>query len=77
SFWRARAEVATRLPGARLGLFADAAWAGPRDEWGSGRPLRGIGVGASLLDGILRLDVARALDAPRGWRVALYLDGLL
>jgi hypothetical protein len=35
------------------------------------------GVGASFLDGLFRLDLARALRAPRGWRVDFYMDGAL
>lgn len=79
SFWRGRAEVATSLPFARLALFSDIGWAGPADAdaWRAARPLYSAGVGVSLLDGIVRVDVARALRAPTGWRAHLYLDGLL
>ncbi|HYW11346.1 MAG TPA: BamA/TamA family outer membrane protein [Longimicrobium sp.] len=77
SFWRARAEVATPLPAARLVLFSDAGWAGPRDGWDFDPPLLSAGVGASVLDGLIRLDVSRALRSPTGWRVDLYLDGSL
>jgi hypothetical protein len=38
-----------------------------------GRPLSGVGVGASLLDGMLRLDVARGLYPRKQWRVDLSL----
>jgi hypothetical protein len=34
------------------------------------------GVGASLLDGIFRLDLARALREPKGWRLHLYMGGV-
>jgi hypothetical protein len=37
----------------------------------------GAGVGASFLDGLLRIDLARALKSPKGWRLDLYLDGIL
>jgi hypothetical protein len=40
-------------------------------------PLIGVGVGASLLDGLFRIDVTRALVGPRGWRVDFYTDGML
>ena len=36
-----------------------------------------FGVGGSFLDGLIRIDVARALRAPTGWRLHLYLDGVL
>jgi len=77
AFWRGRAEVATSLPGARLVLFSDAGWAGDRRDFRVGRPLYSAGVGASLLDGYFRLDLARALRRPTGWRLDLYLDGIL
>jgi len=76
SFWRARAEVATGFAGARLGLFSDAGWAGPRDAFALDDPAVSVGVGASLLDGIVRFDVARGVRKGNGWRVHLYLDGL-
>ncbi|HEX6040175.1 BamA/TamA family outer membrane protein [Longimicrobium sp.] len=77
SFWRARGEVATPLPAARLVLFSDAGWAGARDAWDFDPPLLSAGVGASFLDGLIRVDLARALRSPTGWRVDLYLDGSL
>ena len=77
AFWRARAEVATPLPAARLVLFSDAGWVGDRDGWDFDPPLLSAGVGASFLDGLVRLDLARALRAPTGWRVDLYLDAAL
>ena len=77
SFWRARAEVATPLPAARIVLFGDAGWAGARDAWEFDPPLVSAGIGASFLDGLIRLDLARALRSPTGWRVDLYLDGSL
>ena len=39
--------------------------------------LCGAGIGASFLDGLVRIDLARALRAPTGWRVEFYFDGLL
>ena len=77
SFWRARAELANRLPAARLALFSDVAWAGPRDAFAASRPLVSAGVGASFLDGLLRVDLARALRAPTGWRLEIYSDAIL
>jgi len=57
--------------------FSDIGWAGPRDAFTRGRPLIGSGVGASLLDGLVRMDLSRALRAPTGWRFDLYFDGRL
>lgn len=77
SFWRARAELGTPLPAARLVVFSDAGWAGARDGWDFDPPLLSAGVGASFLDGLVRIDVARALRSPTGWRADLYLDAPL
>ncbi len=77
AFWRTRAELATSFPAARVAFFGDAGWAGPRDGVRAGRPLYSAGIGASFLDGYIRMDLARALRAPTGWRLDLYLDGIL
>ena len=77
SFWRARVELASRAAGARLALFGDAGWAGPRAGFAKQAPLLAWGVGASFLDGLVRLDVARGVRWPAGWRVDLYWDGAL
>lgn len=76
-FWRARVEVANASPGARIAVFSDAGWAGEGRALSTGRPLYAVGVGASFLDGILRVDLARGLAAPKGWRMDLYVDGIL
>ncbi|HEY6222903.1 MAG TPA: hypothetical protein VIW26_03915 [Gemmatimonadales bacterium] len=76
-FWRVRVEVASSSPGARLAVFSDAGWAGEGRALSAGRPLYAVGAGASFLDGILRVDLARGLAAPQGWRVDLYVDGIL
>jgi len=36
-----------------------------------------VGIGGSLLDGLVRMDIARALRAPTGWRLELYVDGII
>ncbi|HEX8394313.1 MAG TPA: BamA/TamA family outer membrane protein [Longimicrobium sp.] len=77
SFWRARAELATPTPAARLVLFSDAGWVGARDAWRGDPSLLSAGIGASLLDGLIRLDLSRAIREPKGWRVDLYLDAAL
>ncbi len=76
SFWRGRVELATGAPGARVSLFSDVGWAGPRDAWNLHDPLASVGVGVSLLDGFLRADVARGVRRGSGWGVHFYLDGL-
>jgi hypothetical protein len=77
AFWRTRAELGLGLPAARVALFTDAGRAGPRDDLLQARPLRSAGVGLSALDGLVRVDLARALDGPRGWRLHFQLDSVL
>jgi hypothetical protein len=77
SYWRGRLEVGTTFPAARLTGFSDIGWAGPRSDFGNGRPLIGAGIGASFIDGLVRMDLSRALRAPTGWRFDLYFDGRL
>jgi hypothetical protein len=71
--WITRSEVGTKFGAARPVLFFDAGWAGPRAAFGQGRTLRGAGAGLSLLDGLLRFDLARDLSRGGGWRADLYL----
>ena len=77
AFWRARAELANRWPAARVVLFADVGRAALRDHLSLARPLAGVGVGASFLDGLVRLDLARAVRTPTGWRLDFYTDAAL
>ncbi len=77
AFWRARVEVANRVPAARLALFCDVGRAAPRDHLSLAQPLVGAGIGASFLDGLMRIDLARALRSPKGWRLDFYMDGAL
>jgi hypothetical protein len=77
AYWRGRVEVANAFPGFRLAAFSDIGWAGDRGAFRYGKPLLGSGVGASILDGLIRLDLARGMRAPTGWRFDLYFDGRL
>ena len=72
--WRGRFEIATAVPVLRLALFSDVGWAGPRESLTTGRPLLSAGIGITLLDGLARLDLARAITTPTGWRIGLQLD---
>lgn len=76
SFWHARAEVASGFAGARIGVFTDAGWVGPRRDLVLDDPWVAVGVGTSLLDGLIRFDVARSVRRDRRWKLYLYLDGL-
>ena len=77
AFWRARLELANRWPAARVVLFADVGRAGPRENLSIARPLAGVGVGASFVDGLIRLDLTRAVRTPTGWRLDFYTDAAL
>jgi hemolysin activation/secretion protein len=77
AFWRARLELANRWPAARVVLFADVGRAGPREQLSLARPLAGVGVGASFMDGLIRLDLTRAIRTPTGWRLDFYTDAAL
>ena len=39
--------------------------------------LYSIGLGASLLDGLIRMDISRGLVTPASFRFDLYLDAIL
>jgi hypothetical protein len=77
AFWRARAELGNRWPGARVVLFSDVARADSRDRLSLANPLASVGVGVSVMDGLFRVDLARALRSPTGWRLDLYSDAAL
>lgn len=57
-------------------LFADLGWAGDRSDFGRPGPAASVGAGLSVLDGLFRVDVARAVEDGEGWRVHLYRGGL-
>jgi hypothetical protein len=75
AFWMARAEIGAHSVAFRPIAFADLGWAGDRNQWKiNGRPMSGAGVGASFLDGLLRIDLARGLYPAKQWRLDLYLE---
>lgn len=73
---RGRLELARSFNFGSIVVFGDGGWAGetaPRlDE-----ALFSAGAGLSVLDGVVRVDLARALRATTGWSVELYLDAIL
>lgn len=77
AYWWGRAEVGNSFPAFRLTAFTDIGWAGDRGQFGSGRALIGGGIGGSILDGLIRMDLARAFSNPKGWRFEFYFDGIL
>ena len=75
AFWLARAELAHGVGVLRPVVFGDLGWAGDRTKWREvGQPVSGAGVGTSIMDGLVRFDVARGIYPEKGWRVNAYLD---
>jgi hypothetical protein len=75
SYWLTRVELGPRSVAFKPVVFYDMGWAGDRSDWGhEGRPLSGAGAGMSFLDGLIRLDVAHAIQPGRSWRVNSYLN---
>ena len=78
SFVRGRVEVARTYEFVGASVFGDAGWAGPVGEFDAGEVLYGVGVGMSILDGLVRFDLSQGLKGPkRDFRVELYLDHIL
>jgi hypothetical protein len=77
AFWLTRVEVGTRSRALRPVVFYDAGWAGRREAFAGSAPLRGAGVGLSVLDGLFRIDVARGLSTGARWRTDLYFTAPL
>ncbi len=76
AYWFGRAELGWGTSKLRPIVFGDIGWAGDRHDWRSpGRPISGAGVGASVLDGLIRFDLSRGIHPDRGWRADMYLQG--
>jgi hypothetical protein len=75
SFWMSSAELGMGWPGFRKIVFGDLGWAGSRTNFAHpGRPLSGAGVGASFMDGLIRIDVAKGIYPEKAVRTNLYLE---
>ena len=78
SFARGRVEVSRLFELGSSILFGDVGWAGDRSDIDRDDILYGVGLGGSLLDGLIRLDFSHGLKGPhKGFRVDLYLDAIL
>jgi len=70
AFWMGRSEIALSGGAVKPVIFADVGWAGDRRNFSSpGRPMSGAGIGLSVLDGLLRFDVARGLYPQKATRL--------
>jgi hypothetical protein len=75
TFWTSSLELGTRNVGFRKIAFADLGWAGSRDSVSHpGRPLSGAGVGASFMDGLIRVDLAKGIYPEKSVRANLYVE---
>ncbi|HEX6047656.1 MAG TPA: ShlB/FhaC/HecB family hemolysin secretion/activation protein, partial [Gemmatimonadaceae bacterium] len=75
AFWLGRAELGYAFPVVRPAIFGDIGWVGSRDALDQiGRPLSGAGVGASIMDGLVRFDVSRGFYPRKQWRVDMYIE---
>lgn len=74
---RGRAELARTFSFGAISLFSDYAWAGSLDTYRARDGFYAVGVGLSVLDGLIRLDAAYGLKQPTDFRIDLYLDGAL
>jgi hypothetical protein len=68
-------ELGTSSPGIRKIVFGDLGWAGSRRNFSHpGRPLSGAGVGASFMDGLIRIDLAKGIYPEKSVRANLYVE---
>lgn len=75
AYWLGHFELGHGSAGMRRIVFGDIGWAGPRGEWRHpGRPVSGVGVGLSWLDGLFRVDLARGLYPQKRFRFDLSVD---
>jgi hypothetical protein len=75
AFWMGRAELAISRGVVKPVVFGDVGWAGDRRQFSSpGRAMSGVGLGASVLDGMIRFDVARGLYPQKAFRIDLSVE---
>jgi hypothetical protein len=77
AYWLTRSELAYDAGGYRPSLFADIGWTGDRTllyKNEIGRPMSGVGIGSSIMDGLFRFDVARGLYPRKRFRVDMYVE---
>lgn len=78
SFARGRLEAARTWDIGTASVFGDAGWAGSRSDYDWSGLMYGVGVGGSVLDGLVRMDLSHGLTGlARQFRIDLYIDALL
>ena len=75
AYWMGRFELGGPMRAVRPVIFGDIGWVGAREKWRDvGRPMSGAGVGASVLDGLIRVDLSRGLHPANRVRLDLYVE---
>jgi hypothetical protein len=75
AYWLTHLEIGSTFAGARPVVFGDLGWVGDRTKISEvGRPLSGVGVGVSFMDGLIRMDLARGIYPRRGMQFITYLE---
>jgi hypothetical protein len=75
AFWMSSLELGTSSVGVRKIVFGDLGWAGSRTNFSHpGRPLSGAGIGASFMDGLIRIDLAKGIYPEKSVRANLYVE---
>jgi hypothetical protein len=75
AYWLTRLEIAAGNVAFRPVLFGDLGWAGDRTKLHEQvRPASSVGLGWSMLGGLVRFDLAKGIRPQRGVRGYLYLD---
>jgi hypothetical protein len=75
TYWLGRLELGGGTAAVRPVVFGDIGWAGPRELWKTpGRPLSGVGVGFSFMDGLIRTDLARGIHPHKKLRLDMYVE---
>jgi len=75
AFWLARAELAQGMDVVRPVIFTDFGWAGDRNHLDKiGLPMSGAGFGLSMMDGLIRFDLARGINPDPHWRLDTYVE---
>jgi hemolysin activation/secretion protein len=75
AYWLGRLELGKAMQGVRPVVFGDIGWVGDRGAWRDvTRPMSGAGVGASIMDGLIRFDVSRGIFPRQRFSVDLYVE---
>ncbi|MBK5187935.1 MAG: hypothetical protein JJD97_06790 [Gemmatimonadaceae bacterium] len=73
AYWLGRAEIGRSFKGFRPTIFYDLGWAGARDRFArSSQPVSGAGAGVSMMDGLVRFDIAHGIQPNHALRADLY-----